>query len=267
MLTIEHSVRRVTLIETIKSQARVLYALMLRDIKSRWGSTPAYVISFIWPLAHILILVGIWSATGRMAPFGESNVLWFSISMLPFMACTYVARFLLVGVLVSKPLISFPLIKITDILFSRIIIEILNSTVLIILIAVWLWTLGVNFMPFDLKQAALAMLVSILLGLGLGIANGLISIVFHMWLTGFMLFTVILWITSGIMFLPNALPEAFRDLLYWQPTVHLVEWMREAYYPGYRSLILDKVFICGYALLMITLGLAIERFARGRIVL
>jgi len=267
MINIEHKERRISLMEVLKSQARVIFALMLRDIKSRWGSTPAYVITILWPLAHILILVMIWTALGRVAPYGESNVLWFSISMLPFMACTYAARFLLIGVLASKPLIAFPLIKITDILFSRIIIEILNSVVLVLCIAFWLWLLNVNSMPYDVKQAFFAFSVSIFMGLGMGIVNALIGVVFHMWVTGFMLMMVVLWLTSGIVFDPNAIPIELRNFLYWQPIIHIVEWMREAYFPGYRSLILDKAFAVYYSLLLIVLGLTIERFARGRIVL
>ncbi len=243
MINIEHKERRISLVEVLKSQARVIFALMLRDIKSRWGSTPAYVMTILWPLAHILILVSIWTALGRVAPYGESSVLWFSISMLPFMACTYAARFLLIGVLASKPLIAFPLIKITDILFSRIIIEILNSVVLVLCIALWLWMLDVNSMPHDIQQAFLAFAVSIFMGLGMGIVNSLIGVVFHMWVTGFMLTTIVLWLTSGIMFDPNSLTSEYRELLYWQPIVHLVEWMREAYFPGYRSLILDKFLL------------------------
>jgi capsular polysaccharide transport system permease protein len=259
--------RRISTVDVIRSQARVLYALMLRDIKTRWGSSPAYVITFLWPLVHILVLVGIWSALGRVAPYGESSFLWFSISMLPFMACTYAARYLLIGVLHSKPLIAFPLIKITDILFSRILIETLNAFVLILMIIFCLWLVDVDFYPYDIKQAFLALTVSIFLGLGFGIVNGLIGIIFPMWVTGFMLFTIVLWLTSGVMFEPNTMPQYLRDLLYWQPTVHIVEWMREAYYSGYRSLILDKTFIVYYTLATIFFGLAIERFARGRIVM
>lgn len=267
MLTIRENERRISFVETLKAQGRVLFALMLRDIKTRWGSSPAYVITFLWPLLNILILVGLWTAFGRVTPYGESSVLWFSISMLPFMTCTYVARFVLFGLLATKPLMAFPVIKVTDIVFSRIIIEILNSVVLVALLFIWLWILDVNFFPHSIVQAVLAMSVAILLGLGMGIANGLIGLVFPMWVTGFMLVTIILWITSGVMFLPSAMPAEIRDWLYWQPVVHLVEWMREAYYPGYQSLILDKYFILGYSLVMIVLGLAIERFARGRIMI
>lgn len=267
MLTIQNNERRVSVVEMIKAQGRVLLALMLRDIKTRWGSSPAYCITILWPLSHILILVGIWTALGRLAPYGESNVLWFAISMLPFMTCTYVTRFVLIGLIATKPLLAFPVIKITDIVFSRIVIEILNCVILVGVLFFWLWYLDVDFMPHNVVQAMLAMLASITLGLGMGVVNGLIGLVFHMWVTGFMLFTIILWLTSGVMFLPNILPTEIQAWLYWQPTVHLVEWMREAYYPGYRSLILDKHFVLVYGMTMIVLGFAIERFARGRILI
>lgn len=261
------SPRRILLSQILAAQWRVIFALILRDIKTRWGSTPAYIITFLFPLVHIFALVGIWVAVGRTAPYGESNILWFSVSMIPFIIFSYVSRFLLIHVLHNKVLLSFPVIKVTDVIFSGVLIEIFNASMVIIIVCVILWFIGVDFWPYDVVEASKALAASILLGLGLGIANALIGVIMPMWVTGYFLTVIVIWITSGVMFIPSSFPEYIRDILYYQPVVHLVEWMREAYYPGYNSLILDKTFVVGYALLFIACGLAIERFARGRIVL
>jgi len=259
--------RRITLGQMLVAQWRVIFALILRDLKTRWGSTPAYIITFLFPLVHIFTLVGIWVAVGRVAPYGESNVLWFAVSMIPFIIFSYVSRFLLIHVLHNRVLLSFPVIKITDIIFSGVLIEVFNATIVIAIVCFILWLLGVDFWPASIVEASKALAASVLLGLGLGIANALIGIILPMWVTGYFLTIMIIWITSGIMFLPNSLPDYLRDMLYYQPIVHLVEWMREAYYPGYNSIILDKTFVVGCALVFIACGFAIERFARGRIVL
>lgn len=256
-----------SLAQMLLAQWRVVFALILRDLRTRWGSTPAYVMTFLFPLVHIFVLVALWVAVGRVAPYGESNVLWFAVSMIPFIIFSYVSRFLLIHVLHSRVLLGFPIIKITDIIFSGVLIEIFNATIVVLVVIVILWFLGVNSYPADILEASKALLVSVLLGLGLGIANALIGIILPMWVTGYFLTIMLIWITSGILFLPSSIPEPLRDLLYYQPVVHLVEWMREAYYPGYNSVILDKTFVTGYSLLFISGGFAIERFARGRILI
>lgn len=253
--------------QMLLAQWRVVFALILRDLRTRWGSTPAYVMTFLFPLVHIFVLVALWVAVGRVAPYGESNVLWFSVSMIPFIIFSYVSRFLLIHVLHSRVLLGFPVIKITDIIFSGVFIEIFNATIVVIVVITILWFLGVDFYPADILEASKALFVSLLLGLGLGIANALIGIILPMWVTGYFLTIMLIWITSGILFLPSSIPEPLRDILYYQPVTHLVEWMREAYYPGYNSVILDKTFVTGYSLFFIAGGLAIERFARGRILI
>ncbi|PPD14886.1 MAG: hypothetical protein CTY25_08820 [Methylobacterium sp.] len=253
--------------QTLKALWRVIFALMLRDIRTRWGSTPAYVITFLFPLVHILALVGIWVAVGRLSPYGESNILWFSVSMIPFITFSYVSRFLIIHMIHNKVVLGFPIFKITDIIFSGLILEVFNITVVVFILCAGLWYIGVDFYPADIRQAAFAMGTALLMGLGAGIFNALIGLMLPMWVTGYFLMIILIWMTSGVLFIPSAMPQQIVDLLYFQPVVHLVEWMREAYYPGYNSPVLDKQFVIGYSLLLITMGLAIERFARGRIVM
>ncbi len=241
--------------------------MILRDVRTRWGSTPAYVITFLFPLVHVFALVGIWVAVGRLAPYGESNILWFATSMIPFITFSYVSRFLIIHVIHNKIVLAFPIFKMTDIIFSGLILEVFNIAVFVFIVCTILWFMDVNFYPFDIRQAVFAIGASILLGLGAGIFNALIGLMFPMWVTGYFLMIIVIWITSGVLFLPSALPEKFLNFLYFQPVMHLVEWMREAYYPGYNSPVLDKQFVLGYSLFLISAGLAIERFARGRIVM
>lgn len=266
MLTIENTSgrRRLSLWGVLRSQWQVLLALMLRDIASRWGSSIGFLVSIAWPLIHILVLVALNVSLGRVAPYGDSSILWFTVGMFPFQVFSYVSRFIVIGLLINKPLLVFPAIKITDILFSRMLIEVVNAGMVLIIIIIALWYLEIEFMPHDLKQAALAVGVSVLLGLGLGMLNALLAAIVHMWVTGYMLLIIFLWLTSGVIFVPSTLPEPIRDVLYFQPTIHLVEWLREAYYPEYNSLILDKTFIVMLSMGSIALAMALERVARGR---
>jgi capsular polysaccharide transport system permease protein len=60
------------------------------------------------------------------------------------------------------------------------------------------------------------------------------------------------------------MPETIRDYLDYNPLLHLVEWLRSAYYSSYDEALVDKTLVLGVAASLLALGLAGERFLRGR---
>lgn len=187
----------------LAAQWNVFVALMLRDIRTRFGSAPGFLLAIAWPLSHILILVVLNVSFGRTAPYGESPALWFSTGVVPFMIFSYTARFVMLGIVLNRPLLAFPNIKILDILFSRAIIECLISGLVIIVLMVIFLVVGIDFMPHDPVQAFYALLASFWLGIGFGIFNSIIAMIFVQWITVFMLFIVVLWMTGGVFSCPT----------------------------------------------------------------
>jgi capsular polysaccharide transport system permease protein len=251
--------------ELIKIQYQVIMALMLRDIKSRFGNEFGFIIAIAWPLSHILILLMINTAMGRITPYGDSAALWFATGIVPFMSFSYSARFIMLGVALNRPLLTFPRVKITDILFSRAIIEILNAGAVIIILMLIFWSLGIDFRPINIVQASFALVASILLGLGVGVINGIIAAAIPIWMTGFALLNIVLWISSGVFFVADSLPEVVRFPLSFHPVLQAIEWMRSAYYEGYGAAVLDRRYLISVSLLCLCVGLLSERLVRGRL--
>ena len=252
--------------ELARTQCRIIVALMLRDLKTRFlGSEFGFLISIAWPLIHILVLVGISVSLGRLAPYGDNAALWFATGIVPFMAFSYMARFIMLGIILNKPLLSFPKVKITDILIARALMEILSTGLVIIILMGIFWSLGIGFAPRDPVQAFYAIGACMLLGLGLGVVNSILAVAMPMWVTGFALVIIVLWLTSGVFFVAHALPQALRYPLSFNPVVHGVEWLRSAYYEGYGSNFIDKPYLLGHALFWLFLGFLLERAVRGRL--
>ena len=103
-----------------------------------------------------------------------------------------------------------------------------------------------------------------LLGVGFGVINGIIAAASPFWITGYALFMIIFWVASGVLFVPDALPEAIRTPLSYVPMLQGVEWMRSAYYEGYGTTILDKSYLVGFGAITLCLGLGLERLVRGK---
>jgi capsular polysaccharide transport system permease protein len=86
-----------------------------------------------------------------------------------------------------------------------------------------------------------------------------------MWATGYRLVLVVLWITSGVYFVPHALPETLRYFVWFNPLSHGIEWMRSAYYEGYGTEFISKPYLLGFGAFWLCAGLLLERAVRGRL--
>lgn len=252
---------------TLVIQGRVIYGLILRDIRTRmFGNGLGYIaFSIGWPLIHILFLLVINTALGRITPYGESVVLFFSTGLVPFMTFSYMSRWIMLGIIINKPLLAFPLVTLTDMIFARAFTEVVGSFLMVVTLCTILWFCGVDFVPRDVPQACYAWGAAILLGLGMGIINSIISLAFVSWFLGYTLVIITLYAASGILFVADSLPEYARYPLSFNPVLHAVEWMRSAYYPGYGAQILDKGYILTWGSCTLFGGFLLERLIRGRL--
>jgi capsular polysaccharide transport system permease protein len=124
---------------------------------------------------------------------------------------------------------------------------------------------GVNPIPMYPVEAFIALGANLLLGVGFGVVNAIITCAAPGWLTGYALFSIVMWIASGVLFIPDALPEQFRYYLSFNPSLHGVQWMRSAFYEGYGTVVLDKTYMIQFSVVCLLFGLIIERLFRGKL--
>jgi capsular polysaccharide transport system permease protein len=143
---------------------------------------------------------------------------------------------------------------------------VLNAAIVVIVTIIILTGMGVEVWPPRPIEAMYAMLACMLLGFGFGIVNGVIAGIFPFWFTPFSLFQIVLWIASGVIVVPDELPETARYWLSWNPILVGIEWMRSAFYEGVGlGELLDKPYVLGFATVSIFIGLLMERTMRGSI--
>jgi capsular polysaccharide transport system permease protein len=266
-MRLEASSERPGLGATLRTHGRILAALMVRDVQTRFfGSALGFIIAVGWPLSHIFLVLLINRVAGRTAAYGDDASLFFATGLLPFMCFHYMTRFIMLGVIMNRPLLGYPIVKVGDILVARAIVEVLNATIVIVCAMIILTAMGTDVRPPRPLDAIYALLACMLLGFGFGIVNGVIAGIFPFWITPFSLFQIVLWIASGVLLVPDELPEVARYWLSFNPALIGVEWMRSAYYDGYGlGELLDKRYMLSFAVTSIFVGLALERLMRGRI--
>jgi capsular polysaccharide transport system permease protein len=148
-------------------------------------------------------------------------------------------------------------------MIGRGVLELLCSCTVAILLLLILWISGIDVVPQNLLQAAYALGVSLLLGVGFGFINAVIAVGIPGWVIGYSLVIVLMWVTSGIMFVPSDMPEMIKDIVSYNPILHCVEWMRSAYFEAYSTDVLDKEYVLCWGAGSLSVGLIAERFLRG----
>jgi len=252
--------------EALRASLRVMWAVMLRDLRTRFFNHGlGFLVSIAFPLVHVVVLVAIWTALDRPAPYGDSAAVFFGVGLAPFMAWNYMSRFIMLSLVMNRPLLAFPAVKILDIVFGRGALETLGAFCMVALLVALALALGEPAMPHDLVDAAAALGAALLMGLGFGLFGALVALIFHGWVTIYMLIVIALYLLSGIVFTPHALPVEARDALSWLPTLHLVEWTRVAFFDGYPDDLLSRPYAMGWAAGSLAAGLALERAIRGRL--
>ncbi len=244
-------------------QMRVIRALILRDIRTRFfGHGAGYLIAIAWPLAHIGILLAIYAGLGRATPYGNSMVLYFATSLAPTMAFIYASRWIMLSVIGNRTLLGFPVVKLVDILIARGILEGLASCCMVLVLLAIMAAAGIDIRPVSSPEAMKAMAAAILLGLGLGFINGVIAMVYPLWATAYSLVIIVLYLSSGVLFIPDGLPEPVRYIVSFNPVLHSIEWIRSAYYGAYVSRTLDKSYLLSFGIGSVFISLVAMRLGQ-----
>lgn len=249
-----------------RRQRRVVFALMLRGMRTRFfGHGLGYLIAIGWPLAHILIVVAMFGWGGRAAPIGDDAVLFIATGAAPFQIFSYLSGFMTFSIISARPLFSLPEVKVLDGLFAAAALETLSSIMVTALLVLVGLALDIKIAPRSMEEAACAYGSALLLGVGFGLFNGVLALALPMWPTVFALVRILLWIASGVAFLPDNLPEPYRTALSYNPMAQSVEWMRVAYYEGVGAGFLDKAYVIKFGVCAVFVGLLAERVSRGHL--
>ncbi|MBB2963089.1 ABC transporter permease [Methylobacterium sp. R2-1] len=238
---------------------RVISALMLRDMRSRFGGNYwGYLVQVLWPCVHLGILVGAMQFRGMKSPMGDSTLIFVATGALPVLAFQYISREMMKGYMVHKSLTYFPQVKGFDTIVARALVEIVSSFMGVMLVLLVLLALGADPIPVDMTTAIIGYLAAIAMGIGVGTVNVGICSVFPGWVIGYILVTISVYLTSGVYFLTNYMPNEIYYYMKWNPLTQIIELVRLGYDPT-LPIQVDYLYVFGWIFSSITIGLLMER--------
>ncbi|MFH6785666.1 MULTISPECIES: ABC transporter permease [Methylobacterium] len=220
----------------LEIQLDVLGALMLRDIRTRFGGTMwGYAVAVGWPCAHILVITSFYALRHIPAPIGDSIVLFAVSGLSPYIILNYMSRKMMEGPLMNKQLIYFPQVKFFDVVMSRALVEVCTSSLSIALVFAIAACSGASVVPRDPFAFCESMLLALGFATSMGFMNVFISQIFQPWMIGVIVPVLILYFTSGAFIVTESMPAVIYEYVQWNPLMHIVKICRSSFYPGYGS--------------------------------
>jgi len=250
----------------LRQKIHVMHAVIMRDIRSRFFNHGlGFLIVPLFPVTHIIVLLVLYSVVNRQSAFGDDLRLFFATGLMPALTFMYLSRFMSLSLMANKSMMAFPVVRLLDIVLARAFLEFIGMVFAVLIMLVFLLSLGSDPIPRDPSEALLALFFTVILALGFGIIASVISAIAPVFAMIYGLSMIVFYLSSGAPVYLHAFPEQVLYACSWNPVFHAVEWIRTAYYLGYPDQFLDKKYMIGWALGSVAVGLLLERILRPQV--
>ena len=102
---------------------------------------------------------------------------------------------------------------------------------------------------------AQAYMLTAFLAAGIGTFNCYMTRRFEIYQRIWSIVTRPLFLISCVLFLFDAIPQPYRDWLWYNPLVHVIGLMRRGYYPNYEATYVSEAYVFGIGLVTLLAGL------------
>ncbi|WFE89340.1 ABC transporter permease [Roseibium porphyridii] len=241
--------------DSLKQQFAIISALIIREMTTRYGNKfGGYMWAVLDPVLFIAILTIVFSAVAHIPPLGRSFMLFFATGYASFYIYRSTADQVANAVEANRALLNYPIVRPYDAIVSRVLLQ--AATLFVVnLLLFGVMSFFVEIGPIRMGPILAASAIGLTLGAGVGISN---IVWFHLNSTYQHIWGVInrpAFMVSGVFFLPEAIPLPYRDVLMWNPLVHLVGLFRMGFYPTYRASYVDLPYVIGLAVFSVVFGL------------
>lgn len=251
--------------ESLAIQKRVIGALLMREIISRYGRNN---IGFLWlfvePLMMTLLILMMWKFL-RADQLSSLNIVAFTLTGYPMAMMWRNASNRAIGAIsANASLLYHRNVRVLDTIFSRVLLEVAGATIAQIAIMALLLAVRWIEWPADIFYMLMAWILMALFALGLGLVICSIAFKFEAFGKLWSTLSFIMLPLSGAFFFVASLPHQAQEYLLWIPMVHGTEMFRQGYF-GSSVLTLENpwfLLLCDLVLLFVGLAL-VAKFSKG----
>jgi ABC-type polysaccharide/polyol phosphate export permease len=257
--------KRTTFRQSLAIQRRVIGALLMREVITRFGRHNLGVLwLFLEPMLFTIGVASLWTAAGlhqgspipifAFAVTGYSSVLMWRNAVN---RCNFAIQ-------QNLNLLYHRNVQVIDVLITRIAIEVVGATASFIVLSVILISVDAMSPPVDLFEVLVGWLMLAWFGSSLALTIGALSaysaLVDRLWHPA----SYLLFPLSGAAFMVDWLSPGFQKAVMVLPMVHGVEMLREGYFGNVVHTHYDLGYMATCCLVLTLVGFFLTRDAAGR---
>lgn len=222
---------KTTFNRSFQIQRRVLGALLMREILTRYGR---HNIGFLWlfiePMMFTVGITILWTLTkglhGSSLPIIPFAVIGYSSVLLWRNTANRVTK----AIEPNLSLLYHRNVRVLDLFTARLILEIAGSTISLIILSLTFISIGLMQYPADTLRMIGGWILLAWFAIGLGLVVGAISETSELFDRFWHTITYLLFPFSGSVFMVDWLPTNVKNFVLWLPMVHGVEMLRHGYF-------------------------------------
>lgn len=247
-----------SLASSLKIQRRVIGALLLREIITRYGR---HNIGFLWlfvePMLFTLAVTLLWSGL-KLNHVSSLPITAFAVTGYSgILLWRNMPGRLIASIEPNLALMYHRHVKIFDVFIARLLLEFMGATISFIALTIGFTTFGWMSLPEDLLKVMLGWLMLTWFGCALAIWLGALSEEYELVEKLWHPFAYIIMPLSGAGFVVSSLPDFVQNLVLYLPMIHAMEYMRE----GFFGSVVQARYDMGY-MAICNLGLTIAGLAK-----
>jgi capsular polysaccharide transport system permease protein len=156
-------------------------------------------------------------------------------------------------------LLTFPLVKTFDVIVGRALLELATLSVVAVAFVVGLYVVNGVWVPADLPTTLAGYGAALLLGVSIGCFNAVFSRLVPFWERVWSLLSLPVLFLSAVFYLPSSLPTEILNILWYNPVLHVVEWVRSGVYISYEPY-LSTSYVLWISATLLLLTLVLNKF-------
>jgi len=246
----------------------VIFALLLREMKARFYRNRLGAFWFIFePLAHVAVLVTIFTLIRRHVPYGPPLPVFFISGVIPFLLFKNIALKGMEAIPANKALFAYKQIKPIDTILARMLMEsaLMACVYALIAFALAFWG-GYDVSIHNPLRWGMVFLVGILFALSLALIFTVIGQSMPE-LKGFIKLAFLpLYFLSCVVMPIWVVPKSLLSWLTWNPFLHLIAEIRVAAFPHFPTVReVNMYYPTSVTLLTLFVGVMLFKARRDRL--
>jgi capsular polysaccharide transport system permease protein len=253
-------------LETLKRHRRIIWALSLREVVTRYGREN---LGFLWvigePALFCIGVSGMWSVIKPAYEHGIRIIPFVVTGYMPLLLMRHILQHGMYAVRVNSPLLYHRQITVLHLFFSRWLVETVGVTLAFIALGAALIAIGLLDPPKEIQLVYVGWFLLALMGFGLAMIFGALFELFEPIERFVTLITYMMVPASAAFFMVSWLPAHYRGYVEGIPLVDCTELIRGGFFGDTVRTYYNIPYTAAWAAGFVLVGLILITFVRRRV--